>query len=94
MGSRKYYARLSYKDEGPNMYSWGVTFPDLPGCLTCADTREEAIYWAKDALELWLDTLGDRKANPPSSLDEMESNFRHDENFADEELYEFVLIEV
>ena len=30
---------------------FGVTFPDLPGCLTCADTAEEAISNAKEALE-------------------------------------------
>jgi predicted RNase H-like HicB family nuclease len=27
----------------------------LPGCLSCADTREEAIEMAKDALETWFD---------------------------------------
>ncbi len=31
-----------------------VSFPDLPGCLTEGDTMEEALYMAKDALELHL----------------------------------------
>ena len=31
-----------------------VEFPDLPGCLTCGDSEEEAFYMAKDALELHL----------------------------------------
>jgi predicted RNase H-like HicB family nuclease len=29
-----------------------VEFPDLPGCLTCGDTEEEALFMAKDALHL------------------------------------------
>ncbi|MCL6626019.1 MAG: type II toxin-antitoxin system HicB family antitoxin [Alicyclobacillus shizuokensis] len=31
-----------------------VEFPDLPGCLTCGDTQEEALRMAKDALALHL----------------------------------------
>lgn len=31
-----------------------VEFPDLPGCLTCGKDTEEAIYMAKDALELHI----------------------------------------
>ena len=34
----------------------GITiyFPDLPGCLPCADTMEEAFHNAKEALQLHL----------------------------------------
>lgn len=31
-----------------------ITFPDLPGCLPCADTMEEAFTNAKEALQLHL----------------------------------------
>lgn len=31
-----------------------VEFPDLPGCLTCGDTEEEALKNAKEALALHL----------------------------------------
>jgi predicted RNase H-like HicB family nuclease len=31
-----------------------VEFPDLPGCLTCGDTEEEALFMAKDALHLHI----------------------------------------
>ena len=31
-----------------------VTFPDLPGCITEGDNMEEALYMAKEALELFL----------------------------------------
>ncbi len=31
-----------------------ISFPDLPGCLPCADTMEEAFQNAKEALQLHL----------------------------------------
>ena len=31
-----------------------VEFPDLPGCLTCGETEEEAMEMAKEALSLHL----------------------------------------
>lgn len=31
-----------------------ITFPDLPGCITEGDSLDEAMYMAKDALELYL----------------------------------------
>jgi len=31
-----------------------IKFPDLPGCLSCADTIKEALYNAKEALELYM----------------------------------------
>ena len=31
-----------------------IEFPDLPGCLPCADTMEEAVAHAKEALQLHL----------------------------------------
>ena len=31
-----------------------ISFPDLPGCLTCADTDEEAVRMAEEALGLHL----------------------------------------
>jgi len=31
-----------------------VEFPDLSGCLTCGNSEENALYMAKDALELHL----------------------------------------
>lgn len=31
-----------------------ITFPDLPGCFSCADSEEEAAYMAKDALGAWI----------------------------------------
>ncbi|MDO4953429.1 MAG: type II toxin-antitoxin system HicB family antitoxin [Synergistaceae bacterium] len=46
---RTYPALISKED---NAYC--VLFPDLPGCLTQADTLEGALVQAKDALAGWL----------------------------------------
>lgn len=44
-----YPAIFEYNDDGIS-----VEFPDLPGCLTCGDTTEEASYNAREALALHL----------------------------------------
>ena len=44
-----YVAVLSYDDDGIS-----VEFPDFPGCLSCADTTEEAARNAREALGLHL----------------------------------------
>ncbi len=42
-------AVFDYADDGIS-----ISFPDLPGCFSCADSDEEAIYMAKEALGLHL----------------------------------------
>lgn len=42
-------AVFDYADDGIT-----VTFPDLPGCITCGNTDEEVLIMAKDALMLRL----------------------------------------
>ena len=44
-----YPAILNYTDKGI-----AIEFPDLPGCLPCADTSEEAVKNAKEAMGLHL----------------------------------------
>ena len=44
-----YPAILTYKDSGIS-----IEFPDLPGCLPCASTSEEAAKNAKEAMGLHL----------------------------------------
>lgn len=36
---------------------YNISFPDLEGAISCADNFEEALYMAKDCLELYLDDL-------------------------------------
>lgn len=52
------YMKLPYRmeiiedaDEG----GYVVSYPDLKGCITCADTMEEAVANAKDAKLAWLE---------------------------------------
>ena len=52
-----YYNGLHYKmevvkDESESGYV--VSFPELPGCVTCADTLEKAILLADDAKSTWI----------------------------------------
>jgi len=42
-------AIFTYEEDGIS-----IEFPDLPGCLSCADTTDEAIRMAKEALALHL----------------------------------------
>ena len=44
-----YPAIFDYADDGIS-----IEFPDLPGCFSCADTDEEALYMAKDAMRGWI----------------------------------------
>lgn len=53
-----YYDSLPYKmvvtpdtEEG----GYVVSFSDLPGCITCANTKEKAIENAKDAKRTWIE---------------------------------------
>jgi predicted RNase H-like HicB family nuclease len=41
------YIALVHKDEGT---SYGVSFPDVPGCISAGDTFEEAVALAAEAL--------------------------------------------
>ena len=57
-----YPAILHYADDGIS-----ISFPDLPGCLSCSETTEEAAHDAKEALglHLWgMENDGDRIPEP------------------------------
>ena len=57
MKTLEYYLSLPYRMEIiPDMEEGGYTakFPDLPGCLTCAETIEELVESASDAKKVWL----------------------------------------
>jgi predicted RNase H-like HicB family nuclease len=44
------YPAVLYNDEGKT----GVTVPDLPGCHTFGEDIADAMFMAKDAIEMWL----------------------------------------
>lgn len=55
---------------------YGVTVPDLPGCFSAGSTVDEAMLMAREAIELYLDTLiSDGRAVPvPSDIEQLRNN--------------------
>lgn len=49
--------------------SFGVTFPDLPGCTSSGATLDEAYRNAIGAVRDWVEVRYDRGINPPSARD-------------------------
>ena len=53
----KYYMSLPYKLEiVPDIEEggFGASYPELPGCITCAETLEQVITNAIEAKKSWL----------------------------------------
>jgi len=46
-------------EPGDADHAFGVVVPDLPGCFSAGDTLDEAIDNAREAIELWLETVID-----------------------------------
>jgi predicted RNase H-like HicB family nuclease len=63
-------------EPGDTKHAFGVVVPDLPGCFSAGDTLDEAIENAKEAIELWLETvIDDGGAVPePSSITKHQAN--------------------
>ena len=81
MRSIEEYMRLPYRMEViPDTAEGGfvVRFPELPGCLTCADTLEDAVRNAADCKKEWLSAaLEDGIDIPePASEDEYSGQFK------------------
>ena len=52
------YLKMPYRMEvveDPEEGGFVVSYPDLPGCITCGETMESAIANAKDAQKAWLE---------------------------------------
>lgn len=52
------YLRLNYTMEvikDPDEGGFVVSFPELPGCITCGQTLENALTNALDAKKAWLE---------------------------------------
>jgi predicted RNase H-like HicB family nuclease len=73
------YIALVHKDEGT---SYGVSFPDVPGCISAGDTFEEAVANAAEALAGHLALMhADGDEIPvPRSFDDL----KRDQNFVDD----------
>ena len=47
----------------PDEGGFVVSYPDLPGCITCGDTMEAAIANARDAKAEWLAAVSEEGIN-------------------------------
>ncbi len=63
-------------EPGDAKHAYGVIVPDLPGCFSAGDTLDEAIDNAREAIELWLETvIDDGGAVPaPGQIDQHQAN--------------------
>ncbi len=63
-------------EPGDASHAFGVAVPDLPGCFSAGDTLDEAIDNAREAIELWLETvIDDGGAVPePRTITEHQAN--------------------
>ena len=68
-----HYPIVIHKDEGS---SYGVTVPDLPGCFSGAETLEEAIVRAREAIAFHVEglLLQGEPAPTPEPLAEHQAN--------------------
>ena len=48
----KPYIGLVHKEENS---SYGITFPDAPGCFSAADELDQVFVKAEEALKAWID---------------------------------------
>src|SRR5664279_4780906 len=44
-------------EPGDDDHAFGVVVPDLPGCFSAGDTLDEAFENAKEAIDLWCETV-------------------------------------
>jgi predicted RNase H-like HicB family nuclease len=65
------YLALIHKDPDSD---YGVSFPDLPGCVTAGSSLDEAIAMAKEALALHVEGLLEdgEEVPPPTAADAIE----------------------
>ena len=56
--------------------AFGVVVPDLKGCFSAGDTYEEAVANAREAIELYLESMAEVGNIPPaaSALDDLVSD--------------------
>jgi predicted RNase H-like HicB family nuclease len=73
------YIALVHKDDGT---SYGVSFPDVPGCISAGDTFEEAVTNAAEALagRFALMKADGGAIPPPRSYEQL----RHDPDFVED----------
>ena len=75
------YMEMSYrmeivedKEEG----GFVVSYPDLPGCITCGETVESAVANAQDAKRAWIEAALEEgiQIQEPDSLEDYSGQFK------------------
>lgn len=72
------YMRLPYRmniDEDPDEGGYVVSFPDLPGCLTCVETLDEVSTMAEDAKRCWFEAAIECGCDIPMPKDYTKPSF-------------------
>jgi predicted RNase H-like HicB family nuclease len=62
--------------------SYGVSVPDLPGCISAGDTIFEAFVMAKEAIELHLECMLDDGLELPDPTEDI-AKLHNDPDYAD-----------
>lgn len=60
-------------EHGPNedgRETWSAYVPDLPGCVSCGETRAECEAMIREAIELHVETMRELGQPLPPSLSE------------------------
>lgn len=75
------YLKMPYRMElveDPDEGGFVVSYPDLPGCITCGETVERAIVNAQDAKKTWLEAALEEgiEIHEPDSLEEYSGQFK------------------
>ena len=81
MKTLEYYLSLPYKLEiVPDTEEGGYAarYPELPGCITCADTLEAVMLNAADAKKAWLEAALEEgiEIHKPNSLEDYSGQFK------------------
>ena len=64
--SRSYRVLIEQDEDG----KFTATVPELPGCLSCGSTRDEALKNVKEAIETYLESLQEHNEPVPPSIHE------------------------
>ena len=75
------YLKMPYKMEiveDPEEGGYVISYPDLPGCITCGETIEEAINNVKDAKHIWLENAIEEgiEIYEPNSIQKYSGQFK------------------
>ena len=75
------YLKMPYRMElveDPDEGGFVVSYPDLPGCITCGETVGRAIANAQDAKKTWLEAALEEgiEIHEPDSLEEYSGQFK------------------